>query len=112
MAMRSSPIIVGRDDELARMDRALDAAAAGAPVLLLVRGEAGIGKSRLVREAVARARTRGSRVLHGSCLDLGGDGFPYLPVVEGLRGLARETSQEELRAVIGPALPDLATLLP
>jgi DNA-binding CsgD family transcriptional regulator len=112
MAMRSSPIIVGRDDELARIDRALDAAAAGAPVLLLVRGEAGIGKSRLVREAVARARARGSPVLHGACLDLGGEGFPYLPVVEALRGLARETSPKQLRALIGPALPDLAALLP
>jgi DNA-binding CsgD family transcriptional regulator/tetratricopeptide (TPR) repeat protein len=112
MAMRSSPIIVGRDDELARIDRALDAAAAGTPVLLLVRGEAGIGKSRLVREAVARAHARGSRVLHGGCLDLGGEGFPYLPVVEALRALARETPPEQLRALIGPALPDLAALLP
>jgi DNA-binding CsgD family transcriptional regulator/tetratricopeptide (TPR) repeat protein len=109
---RSSPIIVGRDEELARIERALDTAAGGTPVLLLVRGEAGIGKSRLVHEAIARARGRGSAVLHGACLDLGGDGLPYGPVVEALRGLARETPPDRLRALIGPALPDLASLLP
>ena len=112
MAIGSSPIIVGRDEELARIERALDVAAGGRPVLLLVRGEAGIGKSRLVREAIARARGRGSAVLHGACLDLGGEGLPYLPVVEALRGLARETPPDRLRALLGPALPDLATLVP
>ena len=112
MATGSSPIIVGRDEELGRIERALDAAAGGRPVLLLVRGEAGIGKSRLVREAIARARGRGSAVLHGACLDLGGEGLPYLPLVEALRGLARETPPDRLRALIGSAMPDLATLLP
>jgi DNA-binding CsgD family transcriptional regulator/tetratricopeptide (TPR) repeat protein len=112
VAIGSSPIIVGRDEELARIERALDAAAGGRPVLVLVRGEAGIGKSRLVREAIARARGRGSAVLHGACLDLGGDGLPYLPVVEALRGFARETPPDHLLALIGPALPDLAALLP
>jgi DNA-binding CsgD family transcriptional regulator/tetratricopeptide (TPR) repeat protein len=112
VATGSSPIIVGRDEELARIERALDAAAGGRPVLVLVRGEAGIGKSRLVREAIARARGRGSAVLHGACLDLGGEGLPYLPLVEALRWLARETPPDHLRALIGPALPDLATLVP
>ncbi len=103
---------MGRDEELARIERALDTAAGGRPVLLLVRGEAGIGKSRLVREAIARARGRGSAILHGACLDLGGEGLPYLPVVEALRALARETPPDRLRTLIGPARPDLAALLP
>ena len=112
MASRSSPVIVGRSDELARIDRAFETAAAGQPVLGLVRGEAGIGKSRLVREAIDRARSRGSLVLHGACLDLGGDALPYLPLVEALRGLAREVSADRLRALLGPARADLSTLLP
>ena len=112
MASRSSPIIVGRDEELGRIERALETAAGGRPVLLLVRGEAGIGKSRLVREAIERARSHGSAILHGACLDLGGDGLPYLPLVEALRGLVRDTTPDRLRALLGPARPDLAALLP
>jgi DNA-binding CsgD family transcriptional regulator/tetratricopeptide (TPR) repeat protein len=112
VANRSSPIIVGRDAELGRIEHGLEVAGLGRPVLVLVRGEAGIGKSRLVREAIERARTGGSAVLHGACLDLGGDGLPYLPFVEALRGLARETSRELLRELLGPALSDLSVLLP
>ncbi|MBA2720070.1 MAG: AAA family ATPase, partial [Chloroflexi bacterium] len=112
MGSRSSPIIVGRDEELTRIERALDAAAAGQPTLVVVRGEAGIGKSRLVREAIERARAGGSAILHGACLDLGGDGLPYLPLVEALRGLARETPADRLADLLGPARPDLAALLP
>jgi DNA-binding CsgD family transcriptional regulator/tetratricopeptide (TPR) repeat protein len=109
---RSSPIIVGRDAELARIEHGLEVAALGRPALLLVRGEAGIGKSRLVREAIERARAGGSAVLHGACLDLGGDGLPYLPFVEALRGLARETPGGQMRELLGPALTDLQVLLP
>jgi len=112
VATRSSPIIVGRDKELARIDDALEMAGSGRPVLALVRGEAGIGKSRLVREAIQRATMAGSTVLHGACLDLGGDGVPYLPIVEALRGLARETPPDRLRDLLGVAGPDLAALLP
>ena len=109
---RSSPIMVGRDGELARIEHGLEVAGQGRPVLLLVRGEAGIGKSRLVREAIERARAGGSAVLHGACLDLGGDGLPYLPFVEALRGLARETPDGLLRDLLGPALSDIQVLLP
>jgi len=112
MGSRSSPVIVGRERELGVIERALGAAAEGRPVLLLVRGEAGIGKSRLIREAIERARAGGSAILHGSCLDLGGDGVPYLPVIEALRGLARATPPSRLATLLGPARDDLARLLP
>ena len=81
-------------------------------MLVLVRGEAGIGKSRFVREAVQRAKAGGSPILHGACLDLGGDGLPYLPIVEALRGLARETPRDRMIELLGPAGPDLSALLP
>src|SRR5215210_602121 len=112
MGSRSSPVVVGRERELGVIERALGAAAEGRPVLLLVRGEAGIGKSRLIREAIERARGGGSAILHGSCLDLGGDGVPYLPVIEALRGLARATPPSRLATLLGPARDDLARLLP
>ena len=103
---------MGRDAELARVDHALERAAAGEPALVLVRGEAGIGKSRLVREAIERAEAGGSAILHGACLDLGGDGLPYLPIVEALRRLAHVTAPARLRELLGPAAPELSSLVP
>jgi DNA-binding CsgD family transcriptional regulator/tetratricopeptide (TPR) repeat protein len=103
---------VGRDGELAQIEHALDVALTGHPVLVVVRGEAGIGKSRLVREAIQRAQARDSAILHGACLDLDGDGLPYLPIVEALRGLARVTSRDGMRELLGPAAPELSALLP
>jgi DNA-binding CsgD family transcriptional regulator/tetratricopeptide (TPR) repeat protein len=112
VASVSSPIIVGRDEELARIERALYEAATGRPRILLVSGEAGIGKSRLVREAIERARANGSAILHGACLDIGQGWLPYLPVVEALRGLARDLGAERLDYVLGTGRPDFARLLP
>ena len=59
-----APVIVGRDVELGRIDDAFGQAAAGRPQLVLVFGEAGIGKTWLAREAIARARNAGGHVLH------------------------------------------------
>jgi DNA-binding CsgD family transcriptional regulator/tetratricopeptide (TPR) repeat protein len=107
-----SPIIVGRDRELERIDAALTEAAAGRPRLIVVRGEAGIGKSRLVDEAAARARAAGSPLLLGACLDIGEGGLPYLPVAEALRGLARSLDPARLDRALGSAREDLSALVP
>ncbi len=112
MATRSSPITVGRDRELARIDAARAAAAAGRPQIVIVRGEAGIGKTRLVLDAIGRARDDGSSILHGACLDLGGEGLPYLPLVEALRNFVRATPKATTIELLGPARGDLATLVP
>lgn len=80
--------------------------------MVLVGGEAGVGKSRLVDEAAQRARANGTRVLIGSCIELGGEGLPLSPVVDALRSLMREMEPDELEAVLGPARPELARLLP
>jgi DNA-binding CsgD family transcriptional regulator/tetratricopeptide (TPR) repeat protein len=107
-----SPIIVGRDRELERIDAALTEAAGGRPRLIVVRGEAGIGKSRLVDEATARARAAGSPVLLGACLDIGEGGLPYLPIAEAVRGLARTLEPARLERALGSARQDLAALVP
>ncbi|HEY7969584.1 MAG TPA: AAA family ATPase [Candidatus Limnocylindrales bacterium] len=112
MGTRSSPITVGRDDELARIDDARERASRGAPVLVLVRGEAGIGKSRLVADAIARAQAAGSLILHGACLDLDGQGLPYLPLVEALRIFIRSTPAARVVELLGPAMDDLRPLIP
>ncbi len=89
----SSPTFVGRADELAALDGALDCAAAGVPAFAFVAGESGVGKSRMVAEFEARATTAGARVLIGHCLELGGTVFPYAPLVDALRPVARELAE-------------------
>jgi predicted ATPase len=73
MSRISSPRFVGRADELARLDGAL---AGEAPRVLLVGGEAGVGKTRLLAEFTARAHAAGARVLVGSCLHAGAGALP------------------------------------
>jgi DNA-binding CsgD family transcriptional regulator/tetratricopeptide (TPR) repeat protein len=112
VATRTSPITVGREVELARIDDAREQAGAGRPVVVLLRGEAGIGKTRLIGDAIERARTGGSPILHGACLDLAGEGLPYLPFVEAIRNFVRTTPRDRAIELLGPALADLGRLVP
>jgi DNA-binding CsgD family transcriptional regulator/tetratricopeptide (TPR) repeat protein len=112
VATRTSPITVGRDAELARIDEARERAATGRPAIVIVRGEAGIGKTRLVGDAIDRAGSAGSLILHGACLDLAGEGLPYLPFVEALRNFVRTTPKDRALALLGPAAAELGVLVP
>jgi DNA-binding CsgD family transcriptional regulator len=107
-----SPVFVGRDAELAALTAALDAAVAGEPTVVLLGGEAGVGKTRLVEEAAGRANDAGARVLAGSCIEMGGEGLPFGPLAHVFRSLMRDTSPEELDAFVGPARSELARVLP
>jgi DNA-binding CsgD family transcriptional regulator/tetratricopeptide (TPR) repeat protein len=113
MAARvSSPVLVGRDAELQTIAGALDRAAPGETVDLLIAGEAGVGKTRLTAEAARLARERGFRVLRGDCGNVGGTGLPFGPFVEALRELAADLDPAEIAAIAGPAADDLARLVP
>ncbi len=83
-----SSAFVGRAVELGQLDAALGRAEQGRPQVVLVAGDAGVGKTRLLLAVGDRARRRGMRVLSGGCVELGDIGLPYLPVVDALRGLA------------------------
>jgi DNA-binding NarL/FixJ family response regulator/tetratricopeptide (TPR) repeat protein len=107
-----SPTLVGRATELDALERALDSAAAGAPMHQLIAGEAGVGKSRLMLAATELAADRGMRVLQGGCADIGDGGVPYGPIAEALRTLARSLDPEVLDAVLGAARLELARLVP
>ena len=87
---------VGRQPELATLLAALDDAALSGPRVFTVFGEAGIGKSRLARELMDRAETRGVPVLAGRCLDFESAGLPYGPVREGLTTIIGRDSAEAL----------------
>jgi predicted ATPase len=87
MQPRAGEVFVGRTAELEQLGRALDAAAAGRGATVLVAGEVGIGKTRLVAELDRRARGAGFEVLLGRCIDLVDTQLPYQPFVEALRAL-------------------------
>ena len=103
--------LIGRAEELERLEHAFAAAAAGRGTAALIAGSAGIGKTLLASELARRARARGAQVLSGRCIDLVGAGLPYLPLVEALRPLCRTPLLDEVRDELRelPRLhPDLA----
>ena len=106
------PVLYGRESELDRIGAAFAEAALGEPRLLIVTGEAGVGKTGLTHAAAVQARAAGGRVLRGACLDIGEGGLPYLPIAQALRGLARSTSIAELDRLLGTARDDLAAIAP
>ena len=112
MARLSSPIFVGRASELERLHHALQLASDHRPITRLVAGDAGIGKTRLMSEFVAGARSSGAHILIGDCLQLGETGLPYAPFVGALRPLLRSLSPERLDEVIGPGRAELSHLFP
>ena len=82
----STAEFVGRNDELATFERAVAAARQGAPAVLLVGGEAGIGKSTLVTEGARRAA---AELFVGRCIPMGGELIPLAPLAELLRNVRR-----------------------
>ena len=112
-ATLTSATFVGRTEELARLAAAADRAAAGTPTAVVVGGEAGVGKTRLVGELVASAHQAGATVLVGGCVELGGEGLPFAPLIEALRGFVRDLDEPELAQLVpGRARVELARLLP
>ncbi len=86
---------MGRDDELAVLDDALDAVATGADRVLVLLGEAGIGKTRLLELAVEEARRRGFESRRGRATEHEGD-VP-LALFGGLSGAPPAGAQERWR---------------
>ncbi|MER7481427.1 AAA family ATPase [Streptomyces sp. NPDC126510] len=86
----SATPVVGRDPELDRLSGVLGRARAGETRAVLVGGDAGVGKTRLLDEISVRAADSGMTVLTGHCVDLGDVGLPYLPFTELLGVLATD----------------------
>ncbi|WP_329036027.1 AAA family ATPase [Streptomyces sp. NBC_01725] len=106
-----SPVFVGRDGELTALTEALARAAAGQPQALLVGGEAGVGKTRLIEELISVACRDGAVVAVGGCVEIGGDGLPFAPFSAALRGL-RRLLPEEIAAAADGQEGELARILP
>jgi DNA-binding NarL/FixJ family response regulator len=112
-ARATSPVLVGRTKQLAVLESALGPSRRGGPSVILVGGEAGVGKSRLVSEFAARARAAGARVLAGGCVELGTEGLPFAPFTTVLRELVRDLGAGGVAALLpGGVTRDFARLLP
>jgi DNA-binding CsgD family transcriptional regulator/tetratricopeptide (TPR) repeat protein len=100
----------GRSRELAQLRTLIPRGESDSLRFALVGGEAGSGKSRLVREFVHEAADGGARILYGAC-----DAVvqrPYRPLVEALEQLVRTTDAATLRADLGTGGGELTRLLP
>ncbi|MFI2611998.1 AAA family ATPase [Kitasatospora sp. NPDC018619] len=84
-----SPVFVGRGSEITELTDALRRAGTGNPQAVLIGGEAGVGKTRLLEEFLERAAARGAVTSLGSCLEVGAEGLPYAPLAAALRRLHR-----------------------
>ena len=107
----SAPLI-GRDAELARVIGSLDLACGGAAQLVRLVGEAGIGKTRLVNEFVARIRDEdrfaGVATRRAVCSPLGEQSYGTLAaVLRSAYGIAQKASAAEAEAKLAKALSDL-----
>jgi DNA-binding CsgD family transcriptional regulator len=95
----SSRVFVGRSNEVAELQAAYQRAAGGAAAAVLVGGEAGVGKTRLLGELTSWAADAGARVLVGQCADLRDAAIPLLPIADALGTLAGQPGR-------APGAPD------
>jgi DNA-binding CsgD family transcriptional regulator/tetratricopeptide (TPR) repeat protein len=102
--------LVGRAAELATLVAAVQHSNDGVASVVVLDGDAGVGKTRVLTELLDRARRQGTLALIGHCVDLGDAPPPYLPFTEAFARLAAQQPLvlDELRA----AYPALARLLP
>jgi DNA-binding CsgD family transcriptional regulator/tetratricopeptide (TPR) repeat protein len=103
--------LVGRADELAGLHAVRQAAAEGEVRVVLLSGDAGIGKTRLVSAAIDQARRDGFIAALGGCLQLGEVSVAYAPLVEALRDLRTQLGEDVLAELLGPGLTDIGALL-
>jgi DNA-binding CsgD family transcriptional regulator/tetratricopeptide (TPR) repeat protein len=112
----TSPIFVGRVTELAALSEALERASVGQPGIVLITGEAGVGKSRLLAELTTLAADRGVAAVRGACVDVAAGMLGYAPFIDIVRDLHRRGLAASLpastRAELGRLAPEAAAGLP
>lgn len=112
VAAAVSPSMVGRRTELGELHHALGECRDGHAVTVLVGGEAGAGKTRLVSEFANTTADSGTVVVSGHCVELGSDGLAYAPVAGVVRSLITEFGLTEVIGWAGAGGGALAGLLP
>ncbi|MFI7228299.1 ATP-binding protein [Nonomuraea angiospora] len=108
-----SPVFVGREEELAALSESFDEARKGRVTAVLLGGEAGVGKTRLVQRFAEQCQACGAHVLFGGCVELSTEGLAYAPFTAALRQLVREQGPAAVAGLLPDgAERDLARLLP
>src|SRR5438876_883515 len=105
------PVLIGRASDLAALHLLIDQTKSGEGQVALLSGEAGIGKSRLVREAKAYATGQGFLVVQGNCFPTDVS-YPYAPLLDLLHTLLDHPDTTLISAVLKPFARDLYPLLP
>ncbi len=103
--------LIGRDSEVRELKSSIELAASGHGQVVMVEGEPGIGKTRLVQEAQVYARLRGCGVLVGHCYEQE-SAIPYLPFIELFQSRFREMDSSAFRAELGVTAPEFVKLIP
>jgi pentatricopeptide repeat protein len=91
----AEPAFVGRDQELQKLEQYLDRAFKGQGTAVLISGEAGTGKTRLVNELLRVARKRGAQTICGWCLS--SMAIPYFPFIEGFNDYFSTVQNEKIQ---------------
>ena len=104
------PVLIGRQNDLQRLDRLIMQSQTGKGQIALISGEAGIGKSRLVREAKGRA-PQGTVILEGHCFQTDST-LPYAPLLDLFRNYFETHSREEIARAAEASAPHLVKLFP
>lgn len=106
-----SPVLVGRTWELVTLERALRAVQHGQGQCIVLAGDAGVGKSRLLIEIRQRAEAQHFLTLQGACFEPDSS-FPYAPLVDTLRIHLAQCAPPNIRATLGPLASEIVKLLP
>ncbi len=104
--------MVCRERELAQLDTAVVASSGGSSTALVIGGEAGVGKTSLVREFIERCSARGFMTLYGRCVELIEASVPFAPFAEAFRRLVRAMPADNRDCFLGTHRGDLVGLLP
>jgi DNA-binding CsgD family transcriptional regulator len=104
------PTFVGRESELSHLEHAAEAAKGGTQ-LVLIGGDAGVGKTRLIDELCRRLAAGGGVAAVGGCVDLGDVGIGYGPLVEVVRRLRAVLGVEVVDSLLGEVAPELCPLV-
>ncbi len=105
------PVLVGRQGAINAAHATLDRARSGSGAILLVAGEAGIGKSRVLRETADAARESGFMVLQGACFEAD-RAVPFSPLLDVVRGLSVTASPAAVAHTFAPASAELVRAFP
>ena len=110
-SVTSCPESIGREAPLRALLDRLDSAIAGEGRVLLLGGDGGVGKSRLVRDLKQEATTRGLRVIEGRCSSTESS-VPYAPLMDALRFRISRGEEQAVGEMLGPLRAVLAPLFP